>query len=59
MTTAVLSKKIQRIELELETLKRTFKPEVDFDIDEKNWDKIKNSVKQSRKRVYQKSYGKA
>lgn len=59
MTTAVIAKKIQRIELELTTIKNTFKPEVDFAIDEKNLDKVKKSLRQSRKRVYLKSYGKS
>lgn len=58
MTTTTISKKIQQIELELAMLKKIFKPERDFDIDEKNWNKVEGLIRRSRKSVYQKIYGK-
>lgn len=53
-----LKEKIFNIESELEFLKRLLKKKPDFDIDEKNWRKIRSEVKKIREELYQKYYGK-
>lgn len=53
-----LKEKIFNIEGELEFLKRLYTKEANFDIDEKNWKKIKSEVRKIRKEIYQKYYGK-
>lgn len=52
-----LEEKIFNIYGELEFLKNTLFKEVDFDIDEKNWQKIKPYLKKIRKENFKKLYG--
>jgi hypothetical protein len=49
--------KLNKIEMELEGVKRLTNTRPDFDVDEKNWAKTKRSVKNARKRQYKKVYG--
>ncbi|MFH1462360.1 MAG: hypothetical protein ABIG08_01505 [bacterium] len=58
MNQTAIKEKIFNIESELEFLKRSFLKEPDFDIDEKNWRKVKSEAKKSRKEVFQRLYGK-
>lgn len=58
MTTATLQKKVLDLEAELELIKKSLKKEPDFRIDEKNWEKIKPSVKKIRAKMYSPQYGK-
>ena len=50
--------KIQTIEGEIEVLKRLVVREPDFEIDEKNWQKIAPEAKKIRRELYRKTYGK-
>jgi len=56
MNQAVVKEKIFNIEGELEFLKRSLLKEPDFNIDKKNWEKVKSRAKKARKEVYQKLY---
>lgn len=56
MTTATIQKKMLDLEAELELIKKSLKKEPDFGIDEKNWEKIKPSVKKIRAKLYQQRY---
>lgn len=58
MTQAALKEKIFDIEKKLEILKKAIKKEPDFEIDEKNWKKIKPIARKTRKKMYEKYYGK-
>ncbi|PIS39599.1 MAG: hypothetical protein COT33_01095 [Candidatus Nealsonbacteria bacterium CG08_land_8_20_14_0_20_38_20] len=58
MTQSTLREKILNLESELKLLKHYVIETPDFDIDEKNWQKIRPEVKKIRKKLYQKFYGK-
>lgn len=58
MNRVALIKKISDIEAELEVLKIKLVKKPDFDIDEKNWKKVKPASRKIRKELYQKLYGK-
>jgi len=58
MKQAMIKNKISNIQNELELLKRFLVEKPDFSIDEKNWRKVKPTIKEVRKKVYQKTYGK-
>lgn len=58
MTQTALKEKIFDIETRLEILKKAIKKEPDFDIDEKNWKKIEPTARKTRKKLYEKYYGK-
>lgn len=58
MTQETLKEKIFNIETKLELLKKAIKKEPDFDIDEKNWRKIEPIARKTRKKLYEKYYGK-
>ena len=58
MNQTTIKERIFNIESELEFLKRSLSKEPSFDIDEKNWQKVKSEVKKVRKEIYQKFYGK-
>jgi hypothetical protein len=49
--------KISRLERELRALKLLLKPKIDFNIDEKIWRQLKGDLKESRKKIYKKFYG--
>jgi len=57
MRTRVMEK-LNKLEREMKILKRTLSPEVDFEIDEKNWKKFFKELKRSRAKVFKKIYGK-
>jgi hypothetical protein len=57
MRTSVIEK-LNKFEREVKILKRTLLPEVDFEIDEKNWKGISKELKRSRAKVFRKVYGK-
>ncbi len=56
MTNAIFKEKISNLEAEIVLLRRAVAKEPDFDIDEKNWGKVKSIVKKIRARVYKKTY---
>ncbi|MEK7635857.1 MAG: hypothetical protein AAB405_02085 [Patescibacteria group bacterium] len=58
MTTTALKEKVFQLQAELEFIKKAFEKEPDFDIDEKNWKKIKADSKKTRAKLYQIRYGK-
>lgn len=57
MSQANLKKKILDLESELTALKKLATEKPDFSIDEKNWEKVKSKVKNTRKEIYNKNYG--
>jgi hypothetical protein len=57
MRTNVIEK-LNKLEREVKTLRRTLLPKIDFEIDEKNWKRIFKELKKSRVRVFKKIYGK-
>ncbi|MBI2635431.1 MAG: hypothetical protein HYW79_02705 [Parcubacteria group bacterium] len=59
MNRIALKKKISRLETELEIIKTELEEKPDFDIDEKNWQKVKPESRKARKELYRKLYGKA
>ena len=56
MTNAVFKEKIRNLEAEIVLLKRAVIREPDFDIDEKNWGKVKPVIKKIRAKVFKKTY---
>jgi len=58
MSQQEIKERIFNIERDLELLKRSFLEKPDFNIDEKNWQKIKPLAKKIRKKFYQGCYGK-
>jgi hypothetical protein len=50
--------KLNKLEREVKILRRTLLPEIDFEIDEKNWKKFSKELKRSRTKVFRKVYGK-
>jgi hypothetical protein len=50
--------KINRLEKELKALKLLLKPKIDWNIDEKIWQRVRKELKESRKKIYKKFYGK-
>ncbi len=59
MNRIALKKKISRLETELEIIKTELEEKPDFNIDEKNWQKVKPESKKARRELYRKLYGKA
>jgi len=53
-----LKEKILNLESKLELLKSSIMKEPDFEIDEKNWKKIRERVKRIRKQLYKEQYEK-
>ena len=58
MTQATLRKKIRGLEAELELLKRVVVQKPDFTMDEVNWQKVRPEARTTRKKLYQRRYGK-
>lgn len=56
MTSAIFKEKIRNLEAEIVLLRRAVTKEPDFDIDEKNWGKIRPNMKKIRAKVYKKTY---
>jgi len=54
-----VQEKIQKIETELEVLKRSVAVEPDFEVDEKTWQRLKPDVKKTRKALYKRTYKEA
>jgi hypothetical protein len=55
---ASVIEKLNKLEKEVKILRRTLLPEIDFEIDEKNWKRISKELKRSRAKVFKKIYGK-
>ena len=58
MTQVKIKEKILNLESELSVLKQLFTKKPDFDIDKKNWEKVKSEVKRNRGTLYKTCYGK-
>jgi len=56
MTNAVLQNKIRNIEAEISYIKSVVINKPDFDIDERNWTKIKPVMKKIRAKLFKKAY---
>lgn len=46
--------KLDRLEREVKFLKLSLLPKVDFEVDEKNWQKINKELKKSRAKIFKK-----
>jgi len=57
MNQQIVRSKIINLEAEIALLKKAIVGVPDFDIDEKNWEKMKPAIKKIRKKVYKKMYG--
>lgn len=57
MTNAVIQNKIKNIEAELSYIKSVVIYKPDFNVDEKNWKKIKPDLKKVRTKLFKKAYG--
>lgn len=57
MTKTEVAEKILKMENQLEFLKRFFVQKPDFNIDERNWEKIRQTAKAVRGKIYKKTYG--
>jgi len=55
MTNATIQKRLIKLEAEMNMLKRTM-PRPDLSVDEKNWRKVKNTVKKIRGKLYKERY---
>ncbi|MEK9153197.1 MAG: hypothetical protein AAB723_01190 [Patescibacteria group bacterium] len=58
MTKIEVAEKILKMENQLEFLKRFFIQKPDFNIDERNWEKVRLTTKAIRGKIYKKTYGK-
>ncbi len=58
MNRIALSKKISDLDTELRGLKTKLEEKPDFDVDEKNWQKVRSESKKVRKELYRKLYDK-
>lgn len=56
MTNAVIQKRLFKIEAEIKLIKRAVSKRPDFSIDEKNWQKVKTTVKKVRSKLYKERY---
>ncbi len=57
MTKTEVAEKILKMEKQLEFLKRFFVQKPDFNIDQRNWEKIRQTAKVVRGKIYKKTYG--
>lgn len=57
MSNTATQEKIRKIELDLEAVKRLFAVQPNFSSDEKNWTKIRKTVKQVRRANFKRTYG--
>ncbi|NCS99823.1 hypothetical protein CO116_00930 [Candidatus Falkowbacteria bacterium CG_4_9_14_3_um_filter_38_19] len=57
-TQTTIKERVLNIQTELEVLKKALLKEPDFDIDEKNWQKIRPELKKIRKELFKKTYAK-
>ncbi|MFB6226667.1 MAG: hypothetical protein ABEJ02_04915 [Candidatus Paceibacteria bacterium] len=57
MSNKMIQKKILDLENTIKVLKKEVQSKPDFDIDEENWDEIKDDVKEIRSNLYQGEYG--
>jgi len=55
-TQTTVKERVLNIQTELELLKKTLLKEPDFDIDEKNWQKIRPELKKIKKELFKKTY---
>jgi copper oxidase (laccase) domain-containing protein len=47
--------KINKLEKELRALKLLLKPKIDWNVDEKVWQRVRKELKESRKKIYKKN----
>ena len=57
-TQTTIKERVLNIQTELEVLKKALLKEPNFDIDEKNWQKIRPELKKIRKELFKKTYAK-
>lgn len=57
MTNVMIQNKIRNLEAELALIKRSVYKEPDFDVDEKNWKKLKPDLKRIRAKLFKRVYG--
>jgi hypothetical protein len=57
MNKIAVSNKISQLETQIKLLKIATSKQPDFNIDEKNWTKIKPSLKKFRTQVFKETYG--
>lgn len=58
MTKNTVQKKIMDLENDLNAIKKAVQNKPDFNIDEKNWNKIEKKTKDIRKKLYSERYEK-
>ncbi len=56
MTNAVIQKRLSKIEAEIKLLKQAISRPVDFSVDDKNWKKMRGTVKKVRAKLYKERY---
>lgn len=56
MTNAAIQKRLARIEAEIKLIKQTTTKRPDLSIDDKNWKKMKGTVKKVRAQLYKERY---
>lgn len=56
MTNTMIREKIMNLETEIMFLKRAVVNKPNFDVDEKNWMKIRPAMKKIREKVYRETY---
>lgn len=55
MTNATMQRRLIKLEVEMKMLKKTM-PRPDLSVDEKNWRKVKSTVKKIREKLYKERY---
>ena len=56
MTNAVVQKRLDRLEAEIKLIRRAQNKRPDLSIDEKNWRRMRSTVKKVRARLYKERY---
>ena len=56
MTNAAIQKRLDKLQAEIKLIRRTGKKRLDLSIDDKNWKKIKGTVKKVRAELYKERY---
>lgn len=58
MNKTVIATKLQNLQAQITLIRQAVTDRPDFDIDEKNWARIRPTVKRIRKALYRERYGK-
>ena len=56
MTNAAIQKRLDRLQAEIKLIRRTTRKRLDLSIDEKNWKKMRGTVKKVRAQLYKERY---